>query len=230
MRTQDSIQIKICGITREQEIDWLLEEQVEYLGMVLFCPQSKRNLEPERAAELLVYLKEQEKILGRVIQTVAVMVSPTREQMKLAEELGFDFLQLHGRIEPELWKQVKLPVIRAVQVVTNEQMTETVNTDNCVVARLYDAARPGSGKAFDWKWLAEIALPLEIKLFLAGGLTPDNVAEAIRMVHPDVVDVSRGVEADSTADGSFAGKDREKISRFVKAVREQKELKEEKRR
>ena len=57
MRTQDSIQIKICGITREQEIDWLLEEQVEYLGLVLFCPQSKRNLEPERAAELLVYLE-----------------------------------------------------------------------------------------------------------------------------------------------------------------------------
>ena len=219
MRKRKVPQIKVCGITREQEIRWLLEEQVEYLGMVLFCPKSKRNLELERAAELLAYEKEQEQSTGRTIQTVAVMVSPTKEQLEQAENLGFDFLQLHGEVEPELLKQATLPVIRAVQISETGEMTETVNEEGNMVARLYDAASPGSGKAFDWNRLAEISRKPEQKLFLAGGLTPENVAEAIQTVHPDVVDVSSGVEAELTEGKGFAGKEKEKIRRFVKAVR-----------
>ena len=215
-------QIKVCGITREQEIRWLLEEQVEYLGMVLFCPKSKRNLKPERAAGLLAYGKEQEQSTGRTIQTVAVMVSPTKEQVKQAETLGFDFLQLHGAIEPEILRQATLPVIRAVQISENGEMTETVNEEGNIVAKLYDAASPGSGKAFDWNRLTEISKHPEQKLFLAGGLTPENVAEAVRTVHPDVVDVSSGVEAEPAKGKGFAGKEKEKIRRFVKAVRAEK--------
>ncbi len=219
MRRIETPQIKVCGITREQEIRWLLEEQVEYLGMVLFCPKSKRNLEVERAAELLAYGKEQEQGTGRTIQTVAVMVSPTKEQLEQAENLGFDFLQLHGEVEPGLLQQARLPVIRAVQIAEDRKMTELVNKEGNIVAKLYDAASPGSGKAFDWNRLAEISRKPEQKLFLAGGLTPENVAEAIQTVHPDVVDVSSGVEAALTEGKGFAGKEKEKIRRFVKAVR-----------
>ena len=98
-------------------------------------------------------------------------------------------------------------------------MTESVNGEGNIVAKLYDAASPGSGKAFDWNRLAEISRKQEQKLFLAGGLTPENVAEAIRTVHPDVVDVSSGVEAEPAEGKGFAGKEKEKIRRFVKAVR-----------
>lgn len=219
MRRIETPQIKVCGITREQEIRWLLEERVEYLGMVLFCPKSKRNLEIERAAELLAYGKEQEQSTGRTIQTVAVMVSPTREQLEQAETLGFDFLQLHGEVEPGLLQQATLPIIRAVQMSEDKKMTEPVNEEGNIVAKLYDAASPGSGKAFDWNRLAEISRQPEQKLFLAGGLTPENVAEAIQTVHPDVVDVSSGVEAEPAEGKGFAGKEKEKIRRFVKAVR-----------
>ena len=219
MKSEKQTQIKVCGITREQEIVWLLEERVDYLGMVLFCPKSKRNLELERAAGLLTYKKEQEQTTGRTIQTVAVMVSPTKEQLEQAETLGFDFLQLHGAIEPEILRQATLPVIRAVQISKTGEMTETVNEEENIVAKLYDAASPGSGKAFDWNRLAEIPKHPEQKLFLAGGLTPENVAKAIRTVHPDVVDVSSGVEAEPTEEKVFAGKEKEKIRRFVKAVR-----------
>lgn len=222
MRRLKAPQIKVCGITREQEIRWLLEEQVEYLGMVLFCPKSKRNLKPERAAGLLAYLKEQEQSTGRTIQTVAVMVSPTKEQVKQAETLGFDFLQLHGEIEPEILRQATLPVIRAVQISENGEMTEAVNKEGNIVAKLYDAAKPGSGKAFDWNRLTEIPKHPEQKLFLAGGLTPENAAQAVRTVHPDVVDVSSGVEAEPAKEKGFAGKEKEKIRRFVKAVRAEK--------
>lgn len=219
MRRIEPPQIKVCGITREQEIRWLLEERVEYLGMVLFCPKSKRNLEIERAAELLAYGKEQEQGTGRTIHTVAVMVSPTKEQLEQAENLGFDFLQLHGEVESGLLQQARLPVIRAVQMSEDRIMTESVNKEGNIVAKLYDAASPGSGKAFDWNRLAEISRKAEQKLFLAGGLTPENVAEAIRTVHPDVVDVSSGVEAEPAEGKGFAGKEKEKIRRFVKAVR-----------
>ena len=190
--------------------------------MVLFCPKSKRNLKPERAAGLLAYLKEQEQSTGRTIQTVAVMVSPTKEQLEQVENLGFDFLQLHGAIEPEILRQATLPVIRAVQISENGEMTETVNEEGNVVAKLYDAARPGSGKAFDWNRLTEISKHPEQKLFLAGGLTPENAAQAVRTVHPDVVDVSSGVEAEPAKEKGFAGKEKEKIRRFVKAVRAEK--------
>ena len=219
MRRIKAPQIKVCGITREQEIRWLLEEQVEYLGMVLFCPKSKRNLKPERAAGLLAYLKEQEQGTGRTIQTVAVMVSPTKEQLEQVENLGFGFLQLHGEVESGLLQQARLPVIRAVQMSEDRIMTKSVNGEGNIVAKLYDAASPGSGKAFDWNRLAEISRKQEQKLFLAGGLTPENVAEAIRTVHPDVVDVSSGVEAEPAEGKGFAGKEKEKIRRFVKAVR-----------
>lgn len=225
MRRIKAPQIKVCGITREQEIRWLLEERVDYLGMVLFCPKSKRNLELERAAELLAYEKEREQSTGRTIQTVAVMVSPTKEQLEQAENLGFDFLQLHGAVDPEVLGQATLPVIRAVQISKTGEMTETVNEEGNIVAKLYDAASPGSGKAFDWNRLAEISQNPEQKLFLAGGLTPENVAEAIRTVHPDVVDVSSGVEAEPGKEKGFAGKDKEKIRRFVKAVRAEEDLK-----
>lgn len=133
-----------------------------------------------------------------------------------------DFLQLHGAIEPEILRQATLPVIRAVQISENGEMTETVNEEGNIVAKLYDAASPGSGKAFDWNRLIEISKHPEQKLFLAGGLTPENAAQAVRTVHPDVVDVSSGVEAEPAKEKGFAGKEKEKIRRFVKAVRAEK--------
>lgn len=231
MRGEGDTQIKICGITRECELDWLIEEAVDYVGMVLFCPRSKRNLDRDRAARLVSYLKEKaddnfrfagdgEAFKGKRPKTVAVMISPTEEQMCMAQQAGFDLLQIHGEMKDELLERAPLPVIRAVQVTGGEEIKEVVKETGRVVAGLYDATSPGSGKAFDWNSLAKLSETMQTQIFLAGGLKASNVAEAIRLIHPDVVDVSSSVEAPRYGSREFTGKDREKIRDFVRAVRE----------
>ena len=199
-------QIKVCGLTSTKEAGWLLEEQVDYAGMVLFFPRSKRNIQPEQAEEII-------RTLGDKIKKVAVVVSPTEEQIGILEELSFDFIQIHGRIRQEVLERLTIPFLRAFNVDNMQEYEMYKSCEKCA-GYVFDAVTPGSGETFDWKRIPDI--PKGDKLFLlAGGLTPDNVAGAIRYVHPGGVDVSSGVERDSGQ-----GKDPEKIRAFVKAVRQ----------
>lgn len=197
------MQIKICGLTDAREAEYLNKNKVDYAGIVLFCEKSRRNMSIESAKPIL-------EALSPDIKRVAVMVSPTAEQVRQAAEAGFDYVQIHGEIQPGALDV--LPVFKAFNI---KDMEELPYYQNCprIVGYVFDACEPGSGKPFDWNLLKN--LPRDGKLFiLAGGLSAENVAEAIAFVGPDGVDVSSGVEY---PDGN--GKDAERIDAFVECVR-----------
>lgn len=214
--------IKICGLTSTEEASWVVEERVDYAGIVMFYPKSHRNMVVAEAQELLPVLKAGKTLSGESIRTVAVTVSPTPEQVEEIQSAGFDRIQVHGELSKASFDAIQIPMIRAFNGFDWEAYERFQHCEK-VEAYLFDAGTPGSGQIFDWDVLRK--LPRDEKpVFLAGGLNADNVRQAIHEVKPDVVDVSSGVERDVPIgvkqDGSVrVGKDREKIRAFVKAVR-----------
>lgn len=197
------MQIKICGLTDVREAEYLNKNQVDYAGIVLFYEKSRRNMSVESAKPIL-------EALSPDIKRVAVTVSPTAEQVRQAADAGFDYVQIHGEIQPGVLDV--LPVFKAFNI---KDMEELPYYQSCpqIIGYVFDACEPGSGKAFDWNLVK--SLPRDGKLFiLAGGLCAENVAEAIAFVKPDGVDVSSGVEY---PDGS--GKDVARIDAFVESAR-----------
>lgn len=240
--------IKICGLVSAQEAAWIVEERVDYAGIVLFYPKSHRNMTLEEARELLAVLRKGRTLSGGPIRTVAVTVSPEAEQIEAIQRAGFDRIQVHGPLSKTAFDALEIPMIRAFNGPDRELYAKCHDCPK-VEAYLFDAGNPGSGRTFDWEMLRQFPRD-EKPLFLAGGLCADNVRQAILAVGPDVVDVSSGVErdvpaadrspaadshgadsqgggscgADSPADSAAhtparVGKDREKIRRFVRQVR-----------
>lgn len=200
--------VKICGLTSPAEARYLNENHVDFAGMVLFFPKSKRNISIEQAMEIMA-------ALDASIKRVAVVVSPSIEQVRQIEAAGFDYVQIHGEIpetETEAEAAIAIPILKAFNV-SDMGSYEKYHNDSRIAGYVFDAIEPGSGKTFDWKLVDNI--PRDEKLLLlAGGLNPDNVRMAIEAVHPDGVDVSSGVENDDKA-----GKNPEKIHDFVAAVK-----------
>lgn len=200
--------VKICGLTSPAEARYLNENHVDFAGMVLFFPKSKRNISIEQAMEIMA-------ALDASIKRVAVVVSPSIEQIRQIEAAGFDYVQIHGEIpetETEAEAAIAIPILKAFNV-SDMDSYEKYHNDSRIAGYVFDAIEPGSGKTFDWKLVDNI--PRDEKLLLlAGGLNPDNVRMAIEAVHPDGVDVSSGVENDNGA-----GKNPEKIHDFVSAIK-----------
>ncbi|MGN0395071.1 MAG: phosphoribosylanthranilate isomerase [Coprococcus sp.] len=195
------MQVKICGLTNMDDVKIVNEYKPDYIGMVMFFPKSKRNIEPMQAKKLLDCISDD-------IKKVAVTVSPTRKQVEVIEKLGFDYLQIHGNTEDELITSAGIPVWKAFNISDMQKFSHYKQLSN-IAGYVFDAGQPGSGKTFDWNSLDEIVR--DDRLFiLAGGLNPDNVADAVSVVAPDVVDVSSGVEyVDKT------GKDKDKVRDFI---------------
>lgn len=199
------MKVKICGITQLKEAEYLNRYRPDFAGMVLFFEKSKRNISITQANELI-------KVISSSIKKVAVVVSPTKEQIQEIEQAGFDVLQIHGTITDEVLESITLPVWKAFNGKDMEQFSDFSSNEK-ISGYVFDAAEPGSGKGFDWSQLKDI--PKDDRMFfLAGGLSPENVAAAIQAVHPDGVDVSSGVEY---ANGQ--GKDPAKIEEFIKNAR-----------
>lgn len=197
--------VKICGITTSEDVAYINVFKPDFAGFVMFFPKSKRNLNAEQAKALL-------NILDKNIKAVAVVVSPTVEQLKVIEACGFDFIQIHGQLTSEVIKAVNLPVIRAFNVSDMDSFSEYLENDK-IYGFVFDSQIPGSGKVFDWTLID--SLPKTDKpVILAGGLNCDNVGEAINKVNPYGVDVSSGVENESGV-----GKSREKIEKFIRITR-----------
>ena len=228
-------EIKICGITSKKEIDCLIDNRVDYCGMVLFYEKSRRNITIEKAKELIGYIKS----VKSDIKTVAVTVSPGKEEVKQIEEAGFDYIQIHGELEKQVYEATDIPVIRAYNVDTIKDISDKNVSDDKkmpdkkisekklydakkslndmdmsdkIYAILYDGSIPGNGKVFDWQLIKNIDRNSK-KLILAGGINKENAKLAIEQIGPDVIDVSSAVEYE---DG---GKDPDKIKEFVEAVR-----------
>lgn len=200
--------IKICGLTSPAEARYLNENHVDFAGMVLFFPKSKRNISIEQAKDIMA-------ALDASIKRVAVVVSPSIEQVRQIEAAGFDYVQIHGEIpetETEAEAAIAIPILKAFNV-SDMGSYEKYYNDSRIAGYVFDAIEPGSGKTFDWKLVDNI--PRDEKLLLlAGGLNPDNVRMAIEAVHPDGIDVSSGVENDNGV-----GKNPEKIHDFVSAIK-----------
>lgn len=201
------MKIKMCGITTPADVAAVNEVRPDYIGMVMYFPKSKRNVSAETARNLLADLRDD-------VQKVAVVVSPGVEQIAEIAELGFDVIQIHGQIDDELIESSQLPVWKAFNVKDMDMYPHYQSLSN-VAGYVFDAGEPGSGKTFDWNSLNEIER--DGRLFvLAGGLTPENVERAIKQVHPDVVDVSSGIEYDTACGVQKPGKDPEKMRRMKK--------------
>lgn len=199
------VKIKICGLTDKNEAEYLNANQVEFAGMVLFYEKSRRNISIDKAKEIM-------SALAPGIKKVAVTVSPSLKEAECIEEAGFDYIQVHGELSQEIYNTLHIPVIKAFNV-SDIKEYNNLKSDERIVGFVFDAAAPGSGKSFDWTLLS--SLERDDKLwFLAGGLNPGNVAEAVKRVSPDVLDVSSGVENDSGM-----GKSPEKIKKFVDKAR-----------
>ncbi len=197
--------IKVCGLTEVREAEYLNRFKIDFAGFVLFFPKSKRNISIEKAEEIM-------KRLDKNIKKTAVVVSPAKEQIIDICNSGFDYIQIHGKIEEEVLKMAQIPVLKAFNVDDMDEF-KMYSSNEKIAGYVFDAAEPGSGRTFDWDILSQIER--EGKLFiLAGGLNPDNVRKAVAAVNPDMVDVSSGVEND---DGF--GKDILKIEKFVKQIR-----------
>lgn len=209
-------EIKICGIKREAEAEYLNEAGVDYGGFV-FYEKSRRN----------VSIKEAQNIARRLypgIKKVAVAVSPDENLAKAIFQAGFDILQVHGEFHPEILK-AGIPLWRAVNITEKKQLQEILYKESAwedaVAGFVADGGGYGGGKPFDWEGLKSTVGKIKKEsgkmLILAGGLHAGNVERGIRYFSPDVVDVSSGVEEEK-------GKSREKILEFVRKVREAEEL------
>ncbi|MBO6112196.1 MAG: phosphoribosylanthranilate isomerase [Lachnospiraceae bacterium] len=196
------MKIKICGLTSPKEAGYLNINKVDYAGMVLFFPKSKRNIDIKKAEAI-------RSKLDKSIKTVAVTVSPDEAQIQAIERSGFDLIQIHGSIPDELWEKIHIPVLKAFNVHDLDRL-DTYKQNDRICGYLIDASEPGSGKTFDWSIIKNLDMNGR-PFFLAGGLTPDNVADAVNELHPYAVDVSSGVEYTDRP-----GKDPSKIGRFVK--------------
>lgn len=203
MRTR----IKICGITRPADALAAAAAGVDAIGLVFYAP-SPRYIDPAQAADIVACLPP-------FITTVGLFVdAPTTEIQQIIHTVGLDLVQLHGQESAAACAAVGHPWIRAIRMQPGLDLIHNAREFAAARALLLDAYRPGvpggTGTAFDW---SRIPAESADKIILAGGLAPDNVAQAVRQVRPYAVDVSGGVES---APGI---KDPAKIIDFVAQVR-----------
>ena len=197
------VRIKMCGMTRAEDISYAVSLGVDAIG-VIFYDKSPRFVAVNDAKELL-------KDLPAFVDVVAVFVNPTVSDVSLVlSELPIASLQFHGEESPDFCGQFGRPYIKALPAVSAEYISKAIHTYSTAQAILLDtpadALRGGSGKTFDW---GVIPRDLPKPLILAGGLSPENVLDAVNSCEPYAVDVCSGVEA------SQGIKDKEKMNRFV---------------
>jgi phosphoribosylanthranilate isomerase len=195
--------VKICGITNEEDALLATALDADALGFV-FAP-SRRQVKPDLVRDIV------KRLPGEVL-TVGVFRNERPERVvEIASKVGLHAVQLHGNEPLSEVRYVRERVQFVIQAFAagDPNLGAAENSPADVI--LVDSPNPGSGKVFDWR-LAEGA-PRGVKLLLAGGLTPENVGDAIRLVRPWGVDVSSGVEA------SPGHKDPRKLRRFVEAAR-----------
>jgi phosphoribosylanthranilate isomerase len=200
-----SMFIKVCGITRVSDALHAVEQGATAVGFVLW-PKSPRALTVDRAAEIIAELPSH-------VMTVGVFVNAPIDSIRsAAERAHLTAVQLHGDEPPAYAEALDWPVIRAVSVGEIDLAAATWSMDTALLVDNIDPVRRGgTGSAVDWTRAAGIAKTRRV--VLAGGLTPENVATAIRAVHPFGVDVSSGVES---APGV---KDSAKVTQFISNAR-----------
>lgn len=200
------IKVKICGITNLEDAVAAVEAGADMLGFVFAA--SPRRLSPEAAAKIITALPKDLKKVGVFVDEDALQVK------EISQICNLDYVQLHGSETPEYANNLGLSFIKAFKV-----------KDGTVVGKIekfgpemflldsYDPQKAGgTGRSFEWNIAAKAARLG--RMFLAGGLTPENVAQAVKVVKPYAVDVSTGVEK------SPGKKDHAKTKKFIAEAKE----------
>ena len=199
--------VKICGITNQEDALAAVEYGANALGFI-FHPESPRSITSNTAGNIISSLPP-------FIVTVGVFVDMDRSEVcEIASDTGLNIIQLHGSESPEDYVSCK-KIIKSIRV-KNLTDLEVISSYKAASAILLDTYSPnmigGTGQTFNW----EIAVEAKKfgRIILAGGLTPENVEEAVKMVRPYGIDVASGVE------GAHAGrKDHNKLKSFIELTR-----------
>ena len=204
--------IKICGLSRREDIESVNMVSPDYIGFIMGFPKSHRNITIERAKTLRAGLKEGIQVVGVFVDAEISMIVDACAQKVI------DVIQLHGREDIRYIERLKAvlasvevqaKIIKAIQVKSKEDLTLIKEVPADMI--LLDAGM-GGGKLFSQEQM-DLLKSVNRDYFLAGGLNPENVSELLESLHPFGVDVSSGVETEKK-------KDRKKIRRFVQNVRD----------
>ena len=196
--------IKLCGLLRHCDIEAANQLGPDYIGFV-FSPSSRRYIPPEKAMEL-------KRVLSPEIQAVGVFVNEAPDKVAgLLKNDVIDVAQLHGNEDENYMKQLRRltdkPIMKAFRI---ETVSDIQRAEQCTADHILLDSGAGTGTVFDWSLIQHVKRPY----FLAGGLTLENVGDAVKMLHPYAVDVSSGIETDQY-------KDKNKMAMFVAAVRKE---------
>jgi phosphoribosylanthranilate isomerase len=195
--------VKICGITRAEDGLAVAAADADAIGLVF--ADSPRRVSPAQAQAIVRALPPFIKVVGLFVDAGEADVKEVLRQVPL------DLLQFHGRESPEFCRAAGRPYIKAIAMQAGKDVTAEAARYPDAAGLLFDAWHPalagGSGETFDWE---RVPRGLQQPVILAGGLTPENVAAAVRAVRPYAVDVSSGVEV------SKGIKSAEKIAAFIR--------------
>jgi phosphoribosylanthranilate isomerase len=208
---QNMVKIKICGITTVEDADKALNLGADMLGFN-FYPASPRAITPDRARAIIEYLPASS-------FNIALFVNADKQEARQIIAAGrrpdgsaaFSGVQFHGDEDADYCRGWELKVIKAFRLREQASLADMNQfpADYCLLDS-WSAGYGGSGEGFPWEWLGEIDTS---RLILSGGLRADNVAEAIRRIHPFGVDVCSGVEARPGI------KDHAKLKDFIQAAK-----------
>jgi len=198
--------VKICGVTRVEDALEVVNSGADAIGLVFYAP-SPRNVSIEQAATIAAAIPAFVSVVGLFVNAEAEFVHDVIARVKL------DLLQFHGDETPENCAQYRLPFIKAIRVKSDTNLIQYAQDFSASKALLLDTytegVAGGTGHVFDWDLIPK---QLAKQVILAGGLSPQNVGQAIAQVRPYAVDVSGGVEI------SKGIKDAEKIAAFMQQV------------
>jgi len=199
--------IKICGITREQDLHAVAHSGADAIGFV-FYEKSPRHVSLSQAMALA-------QVLPPFVSLVGLFVNPSVEYVReVLAQVSLDVLQFHGEESPQFCAQFGMPYLKAVRVKVGVDLlqyaTEYQDAQGLLLDAFVEGTQGGTGESFDWGLIPQ-NLPLPV--ILSGGLHAANVAEAIKQVRPYAVDVSSGVELQKGI------KDAAKVAAFINEVK-----------
>ncbi|CCQ33314.1 N-anthranilate isomerase protein [Halorhabdus tiamatea SARL4B] len=202
--------VKVCGHTREADVRASVDAGVDAIGVISDVPvETPREVSRERATELLEAVPP---LVSGVLVTMSETVEAARE---LAAETQPDAVQIHGTLDPDEVAALAAAIPQSVLVALDHDAdldAYAAAADGLVVDSLGEAGGGGTGRTHDWDRTAEVVETLDVPILLAGGLTPENVAEAVETIQPFGVDTASGVELEGGV------KDHDAVERFVDRV------------
>ena len=200
------MRIKICGITRPEDAELALKLGADTIGCV-FHPGSARAVSERVASDIRSVVDASATMVGLFVDPEAAAVEALLESVEL------DVLQFHGSEAPEFCERFARPYLKAVAMTAEVDLSAVAEAYSSSVGLVLDSAHGGqfggTGQPFNWDWVGQ---GLEYRVMLAGGLTADNVAEAVARVQPAAVDVSSGVEREKGI------KDEDRMRAFIEAA------------